>query len=316
MDQIKEVLLNHFKIKATKVSNLAGGWTALAYKVESLQKTYFLKVFLKNRQSIKKWVELIDYYVPITFELQKNPRLKERISVPIKTLEQEFKFEDQSAFYLLFPYIDGETVGESGLDTNEIVQFAEMISDLHCHQVELDVHPSMIEDFTLPLLSHFKNERMRKEEVPNDVRVIVEQYMPAIQNLMKETEKKAVLLRHNPPQNVFCHTDLHHWNVMRVSNQLVIIDWEGLKLSPVEADLMFIQEQSYAATFMEQYQLLNPCFEMNETALLFFQGRRLLEDVAELLEELLYDNQTEAQREKTLAYFRIEMEKIVQLDQI
>jgi thiamine kinase-like enzyme len=33
-----------------------------------------------------------------------------------------------------------------------------------------------------------------------------------------------------------CHTDAHGWNLMQNQN-LMLIDWEGLKLAPVEADL-------------------------------------------------------------------------------
>ncbi|MDI5791191.1 phosphotransferase [Bacillus licheniformis] len=46
-----------------------------------------------------------------------------------------------------------------------------------------------------------------------------------------------------------CHTDVHGWNLMKTGGELILIDWEGLKLAPVEADLMFFANQPYAQEF-------------------------------------------------------------------
>ncbi|WP_349774559.1 hypothetical protein [Paenibacillus cellulositrophicus] len=92
--------------------------------------------------------------------------------------------------------------------------------------------------------------------------------------------------------------------------QLMLIDWEGLKLAPVEADLMFVVDQPYFNEFMQIYRQFHPDFTLNGRTLLFYQIRRKLEDVWEFIEQLLFDRQSPSERTSTLQSLEKELLEI------
>lgn len=76
---------------------------------------------------------------------------------------------------------------------------------------------------------------------------------------------------------------------MQSGRRLILIDWEGLKLAPVEADWMFLVGKPYYERFLNVYRRSHPNFVLNPLALQFYQSRRKLEDLWEWTEQLLYD---------------------------
>ncbi|SFB07753.1 hypothetical protein SAMN04488072_106224 [Lentibacillus halodurans] len=97
---------------------------------------------------------------------------------------------------------------------------------------------------------------------------------------------------------------------MESEEQLVLIDWEGLKLAPVEADLMFLVDKPYFHTFLKMYQKTHQNFKLNPDALHFYQGRRKLEDIGEFMEQLLFDSLNEQERVVTMNYLKEELRTI------
>ncbi|WP_429843724.1 hypothetical protein [Brevibacillus sp. FIR094] len=98
---------------------------------------------------------------------------------------------------------------------------------------------------------------------------------------------------------------------MQSGQQLILIDWEGLKLAPVEADLMFLVDQPFFEEFMVIYLKTHTNYVVNRQALEFYQIRRMLEDICELLEQLLFDEQEEQDRVETIKHLEGEVSKIV-----
>lgn len=90
----------------------------------------------------------------------------------------------------------------------------------------------------------------------------------------------------------------------------MLIDWEGLKLAPVEADMMFFVDKPYFNEFLGIYQNTHKKYEMNPYALEFYQSKRKLEDIWEFMEQLLYDEQDERERVATMNYLREELNGI------
>lgn len=66
---------------------------------------------------------------------------------------------------------------------------------------------------------------------------------------------------------------------MQSENQLILIDWEGLRLAPIEVDLMFLVDEPYYDEFLNTYQKTHENFAINPDALQFYQVRRKLEDI-------------------------------------
>lgn len=312
MDNVKNIFKIFYDIEITDVLPQQGGWASLAYKVFNKNQSYFLKIYEKSRASTPKLTAQIDQYVPIMVWLMQNSNLKGKISVPISTKSGEYKCEDEYGIYLLYDYIDGETIGDRDLNEDQVYQLSKIITELHSYGENIAIEMGTIkEDFEVPFLQSLRQSlQNRSIDLPPDVWNLVNSYITQIDNLISTVEELSKHLKKCNLRMVLCHTDLHYWNLMQSREQLMLIDWEGLKLAPVEADLMFLIDKPYYEEFLSIYQKTHEKFVINPDVLKFYQGRRKLEDIWEFIEQLLYDNQDEKERSVTLNYLTQELNDI------
>lgn len=226
--------------------------------------------------------------------------MKGKISVPLLTKDDKSKCEDDNGIYLLYEYIDGTTVGSSELTEKQVQQLAKIIATLHSYNDKMPVNTKTIrEDFSLPFLNQLKQVLLKEcASLPMDIKGLLGAHIKPLEQSIDRVEGLSEILRQSNPKMVLCHTDIHNWNLMQRDEQLVLIDWEGLKLAPVEADLMFFVDKSYYDVFMNICLKLHKDFVINTDALLFYHIRRKLEDIWEFIEQLLYDNQEDKRKKE------------------
>lgn len=312
MNPITTMLKVHYDIDVADVFPQQGGWSALAYKVCTAERAYFLKVYEKSRASTPKWTALIDNYVPILLWLLQHSGLKGKIPAPVPTNHGHYQCEDENGIYLLYEYIRGDTIGDNVLTREQVSQLADIMAELHRYGEEIPLDTDAVkEDFQLPFLQPLTN-MLEKEfsKLPSDVRERLQPYIASIQGLACTIEGLSERLRHGNIKMSLCHTDLHSWNLMQSGRQLMLIDWEGLRLAPVEADMMFLVDEPFFDQFMNIYRKHHPGYAVNADALQCYQGRRKLEDIWEFLEQLVYDVQDAPQREATLNHLTKELQQI------
>ncbi|MBO1001221.1 aminoglycoside phosphotransferase family protein [Pseudogracilibacillus auburnensis] len=306
MDKMKKIVKENYHVDIENIVKQKGGWASLAYKVFDRNQSYFLKVYEKRRASTPNLTALIDKYVPIMVWILNNTRLKGKISVPFITRDGGYKCEDEDGIYLLYDYIDGETIGDRDLRGDQVHQLAEIITELHLYGEEIPIETATIkEDFAVPFLEALRDILNKKmNNFPSDVKELINPHVNQINDLIHTIEKLSVRLKNSEVRMVLCHTDLHYWNLMESGKQLMLIDWEGLKLAPVEADLMFLVDKPYFNQFINIYQKTHSNFSINPDALQFYLGRRKLEDLWEFFEQLLFDEQNEQERIMTMNYLK------------
>lgn len=303
------MLKEYYGLDRTHVVPQKGGWAALAYKVQSEGHAYFLKVYEKSRASTPKWTALIDDYVPVLLWLEEHSRLKGKIPVPILTQDGCYQCEDDEGIYLLYEYIVGDTIADTKLTKDQVRQLAEMIAELHRYGEEVPlVTSAMKESFTVPFLEQLRSTL--DGELPYDLGKVLLHHIDSMKKLMLKIEELSEALKNRDLRMALCHSDIHGWNLMS-TGQLKLIDWEGLKLAPVEADMMSFVDEPYFSEFMRIYANTHSHYEVNIEALTFYQGRRKLEDVWEFMEQLLYDEQNDEERTSTLNSLRKELEGIM-----
>lgn len=312
MNAIETLLKEQYALNVTSILPQQGGWAALAYKVNSGDQTFFLKKYEKSRASTEELTTYIDDYVPVLFWLLNHTGLKGKIPVPLLTAAGNYKCEDDEGVYLLYEYISGETIGAQDLNEQQVVQLSEIIGELHRYGDKISVDTSKVkENFEVPFIRSlsgvFEEEFAR---LPVDLKDRLRPYQEPIRNKTSEVEQLSAKLRKSDPKMALCHTDIHPWNLMQSGRQLILIDWEGLKLAPVEADLMFLEDQPYYDLFLKGYKNYHNDFEINPDALRFYKGRRLLEDIWQFIEQLLYDQQSEADRAVTLNWLSKELKSM------
>lgn len=312
MNKIKTILKDHYDIDVINVSLQKGGWTALAYKVSDHKYSYFLKVYEKSRASTQKWTALIDEYMPIMVWLLNNRDLKGKIPVPFLTKNGDYKFEDKDGIYLLFEYIEGETIGDKDLTEEQIYQLSEIIAELHLNGEKIPTGTDAVrEDFSVPFLQQLRN-LLDKEynNISNDIKEVIKPHIEQLHILVNTVEKLSIYLKNSNLKMTLCHTDIHNWNLMQFEQQLILIDWEGLRLAPVEADMIFLVDKPYYNDFLSIYRKFHKDFVINPEALRFYQGRRNLEDIWEFIEQLLFDQQDKQERADSIDSLTKELKDI------
>ncbi|WP_246579074.1 hypothetical protein [Alkaliphilus flagellatus] len=145
----------------------------------------------KNRASTHKLTATIDIYIPITIWLGKNTRMSDRIPVPVVTKAGNYKCQDNHAIYLLYEYIDGETIGDDELTYEQVVQLSDMISELHSFsstQIPCD-SLKLREDFCLPFLQLLKEHIIQNfEYLASDLKELLKERIGSIEKLMQRKE--------------------------------------------------------------------------------------------------------------------------------
>ncbi len=249
--------------------------------------------------------------MPVLLWLNQNTNLRGKIINPITTVDGSYRVEDENYVYILFEYINGTVIAKNPLTRTQVLELAEIMAQLHSCNLEIPIKAErMIENFEVPFCDSLDKYMTEDYAVaPEDVKSILHPCMEQL--LLKISQLKSLskaTKQMNSPK-VLCHTDAHGWNLMQ-SDHLVLVDWEGMKLAPAEADLFMFAVKDYWAEFYSHYSRIRSTFELNRTLLAFYSIRRKLEDIWAFLESILYDGLSEKQRAEELNYLANECKNL------
>lgn len=292
---LRNILKENYHLEPLAITPQKGGWASLAYKVKTKEAVFFLKMYEKQRAATKRLADAVDDYVPLMHNFRANNILTNRVPHLVLTVNGTYKCEDTSGVYMLYHYIDGETIGERPLSEGEVQQFAETIAVLHEQESEnLQAKANMVENFEV----NFANDLTEalSNHLKGDIATIVHPYKNLIMEQLVFIEKLGNELKQKKLSFSLVHTDLHPWNLMKEKDRLIIIDWEGLRLAPPEADIMFIIDEAYQEQFFRSYCQIRPHYSVNIEVLRYYQIKRKLEDIWEFIEQLLKESLTSDKR--------------------
>lgn len=288
-DQIAAVLKEYYGIAAASIEEKVGGWSALAFLIEDESNKYFLKVYNKKRPSAAKWIQAIDRYNPLVKWLHDNTILKNNVASPILTKSESYKCEDEEYVYLLSEYIEGTTIAENSLSRKQINELARILGVLHSITTSTpnelkgqQIKESFDIEFCDLLSSFIYKDLYLKDDV---VLQVVKPYTHWLLDNIDRMRFLSSTLKHKPQQFVLCHADAHNWNIMQGEN-MVLIDWEGLKLAPQEQDLILNITEPYAVQFLGEYKKYMIYDKPDLDALEFYFLKRKLEDIWEWIKDL------------------------------
>ncbi len=238
MEAFREILVARYGIRTYKITRQKGGWSALAYRVDTSRGAYFLKAYPQSRASTPKLTAHLDDYLSVVAWLGKDP-LEGRVVHPVATLDGKNSCADDENVYALFEYIEGETLEEREPPESEIRALAELTGDLHNIDASApEASRLMQEDFSTPFCGDLLRFLARvPSPLPEDAGRIVLRDSKTIQDAAARLDELARTLRDAPPRYVLAHMDIRGANVMRGPDSLTLLDWEGIKRAPAEADL-------------------------------------------------------------------------------
>ncbi|NBL65601.1 phosphotransferase [Flavobacterium sp. NST-5] len=309
---ITNILNSEYHIKTNLISEQRGGWASLSYRIEDVaSKKFFLKIYDLQRKSTASLTKELDHYLPIVEWLESQFVLRDKIVRLIRTFNKEVKATDKKNIYILFEYIEGKTVGEQKLSEKQVFQLSEIISALHnSNDVPFDLEP-ITETFELefiPLLTAWTSEDF--DELKHEIHDVLKPYLSILKQKIIQWKNLSIELKNMSLKFTLCHTDIHHWNLIWNNEQLYLLDWEGLKFAPPEADIFSIYQQPYFELFLTKYCEHNPDFRVNETVLKFYQLSRRLQDISEFIQQLQFDEITENDKNISFKYLRRELNNI------
>lgn len=301
MNKISCILKAQFGIECSSFTEIHGGLSAMNYKVMADEKAFFLKVYHKKKAQTSLWTENIDCYMPLLVWLNENTELRGRIVRPIKTKQGDYRLDDDENVILLFDYIQGEPVGKS-MTRAQVLEAAEIMACLHRYGSELPAHTQDIEeDFSVSFCFSLEKFISENSAMPDDVKAILQPCLELLNIKNCELKQLSGKVKQKNVNKVLCHTDAHGYNLMQ-SEHLVLVDWEGIKLAPAEADLVLFTKKEYWDGFIGHYRKLQPDFILDDELLLFYILRRKVEDIWAFIESLLFDQISDEQRKCDLGF--------------
>jgi spectinomycin phosphotransferase len=305
-NQIAAILKEYYDIAAACIEEKMGGWSALAFLIEDKSSKYFLKVYSKKRPSVEQWIHGIDRCNPLVKWLHDNTILKNNVASPILTRLKSYKCEDEEYVYLLSEYIEGTTIAENSLSHNQINELARILGVLHSitpsipnELKEQQIKESFDIEFCDLLSSFIYKDLCMKDDV---VLQVVKPYTHCLLENIDRMRLLSSTLKNKPQQFVLCHADAHNWNIMQGQN-MVLIDWECLKLAPQEQDLILNITEPYAVQFLGEYRKYMNYNKPDLDALEFYFLKRKLEDIWEWVKDLRVEGLVKAE-DTTLKFLK------------
>jgi len=304
MSDICNLLQLEYNIAVSEITPAVGGWSASAYKINSEQGIFFLKVYDKHRSGIPALLEKLDLCMSAASWLENNTNLHGKINAPVQTKQGEVKAETQDHTYLLFSYINGITPRTTPLTVTQQEELADIVGELHQHGTNMPFDFSSIQEaFKIPC-----SDLINTPPEESNITCIYRQYDMILQAIEK-AHKLVEYVNNEQLPFVLCHTDIHGWNLMQ-SDKLILIDWESIKLAPAEADLYTFWGDwywgdskwgSYWDTFLPVYKKYCPGYIYREDVLKFYQIRRHIEDINDFYRQYLYDDMTDDETREVIS---------------
>jgi len=289
---LDRILSAQYHLQNAKLTGVPPGWSALAYRVDADSGRYFLKVYDKTRYTSQAWIQGIDRYMPTVLWLGEHTSLRDRIPRVVRAANGNYKHEDEERVYILFDWIEGVTPRDAPLTGPQLASLAQITAELHSFNEQMPASSSVIrERYDIPFYESLMSRARNADE--NNPK---ESLQAIIEKLLHLSEVSRTLHGLNLPFTL-CHNDIHGWNVITRGDGLVLLDWEGLRFAPREADLFMFKYERYWGqrwnAFWDVYKKAHPNLEINETAMRFFQLRRRLNDVDEFINNIVLDHESD-----------------------
>ena len=165
------------------------------------------------------------------------------VVAPLRSDAGALTVEDGDLSLTVYPFVEGRTGVEAGLEERHWLALGELARRLHA-----TVLPPELSD-RLPTETYRPAELDLVREVDRAVSAGVADEAAAsgpptaseILALVERTEELGPRVERQSLPLVLCHADLHTWNVLiDGAGELWLIDWDEVVLAPKERDLMFV----------------------------------------------------------------------------
>jgi spectinomycin phosphotransferase len=230
------------------------------------------------------------------------------VVAPILTRQQTLWTQLEHWRIILYPFIDGETGWQPGLNDEQWRAVGVALKQIHGATLPPEGFPSLRNERFEPgeysrWIESFEAQQLTAHNggnVERDLRACWIAHQSTIHTLLTLMEKLASSLQTQAGPRVICHADLHPGNILRTpSNDVFVIDWDDVMLAPKERDFLFVDETG--SPFFQGYGTS----EIDWAALTYYRGERVITDLIACAQDVLFrDDLEEATKAEAVELFR------------
>lgn len=298
---IQQILKNNygFEVEALSLLPLGADLKASIYKAQTKDESYFVKIKQGRHPDISVSITNLLHSAGIS-----------HIIPPVQTRDgQSIQYVDDFTL-IVYPFIDGQNGFEISLSDDQWIILGKTLKQIH----EIDVPASIQAQLRLETYSPKWREIVRQlfihhvvhEEVAVNLMQFMKEHKDSIFKLVHQAEILAEKLKNQSLPFVLCHSDIHGGNVL-INDNLYIIDWDEPMVAPKERDLMFIgggvanvwNNSHEIDLFYQGYGST----QMNREALSYYRHERIVQDIAEYGQELLWKETGGSSRQEMFQHF-------------
>ena len=286
-DSIRKIIHTEYGFPILSIEPLNLGYDAntMVFKIlSSGQQAYFLKIRSKY----------FSVSCNILFWLSQNAGLTNIIN-PIETLDKKLYVKTPSAYFMVYPYINGKSGLDLALTKDQFIEFGRFLKKLHSEKIpnryfetipadncgdqyiEMTKNIGMIKKY---LKSHKKI--LREDNIILDFFAALETYQNKISEIISYLENTVNEI--SCKNLCVCHGDIHAGNLLIDKNNFYVVDWDTMILAPKEKDLMYIgggigSKWTKDADIENFYKGYGREDEVNKNLLKYYRCKRIIRDI-------------------------------------
>lgn len=200
---------------------------------------------------------------------------------------------------ILYPFVDGSTGTDRGLDEHHWITYGTALRRLHDTSLPPDLARTLKRETFVPAWSErvARLDALLGDDVGDGapergLATLWRDRRSEILALVARTEALGRRLRATPPPLVLCHADIHTWNVLiDTRDRFWIVDWDETVLAAKECDLMFVVgglgsglvKPEEEAWFLAGYGDTS----IDPLALAYYRTTRAVDEICEYAESIL-----------------------------
>ena len=282
----------YYGIEVVKLTVLPLGadMNASTYKAETKEHApYFVKLKHENFDDVSVAV----------MELLYRAKIQQIIS-PMNTIHGQSTHRINDFTLIVYPFIEGQDGFRRSLTDEQWLILGKTLRKVHDINVPLSIQNRIRRETysskwreAVRSIYPYLETKPTGDEIAIELIDFMNEHLKVIQRLVDRPEQLAKELYNEPTKFVLCHSDLHGGNILiDEMNNSYIIDWDEPIMAPKERDLMFIgggvcnvwNKASEEDLFYKGYGKT----EVNRVILAYYRHERIVEDIAEYSQNLLF----------------------------
>lgn len=232
-EQIKTLLQNEYDIQPTEMTFIPVGEESISYKITDGKKIYISKynADISTFDQTEKTHQLL-------LELSNNSF----IVPPVESKESKTVYPIENGIVSIFPFVEGPMVVEENTDFHEelvgklteiITLLYSMTPSIHTDLKKEDFHNQFAEKFSIVM-------NKAKHDMNKKYAAIAMQNEKKIQGIIEEYSKLGAFYKQHSPKLTLSHGDISGLNIIQITGDIRLIDWDGAMFAPKERDLIFL----------------------------------------------------------------------------